>query len=180
MRAVAGEVEANHAVDDVEGAGAQVDVFVGEAQGTEHLEYLHDLGRRHDGARVVGAARVGQAGVGVGELIDGEQAVDEGVVHMPQGAAAGGEVQLAVVHAVFEDQLAHDRQHLIQVAVHQTFGALVLEDAAADRRVALDLAPGVRLAVQVAGERQFAQVVVGAEKAAAFAVLIADHLNRGE
>ena len=67
MGAVAGEVEADHAVEDVQRARAQVDDVVGEAQAAEAVQDAADVAPGNDRLFGVAVLGQGQADVGVGE-----------------------------------------------------------------------------------------------------------------
>ena len=73
-------------------------------------------------------------------------------------------MQLAVEDAVGHDQLGEEVQDLVDPGIHETLDPLLVEESAADRRIALHLQPLVRLPVQLAGQGQFAQIEVRTEE----------------
>jgi hypothetical protein len=61
-------------------------------------------------------------------------------------------VQLAVEHAMACEQLRQQVQHGLEAAVHQALDTLLVEQPAANGRVALELQPLVGLLVELAGQ----------------------------
>lgn len=75
--------------------------------------------------------------------------------------------------AVHGDELGEQVQDLVDARIHQAFHPLLGEESAADRGIPLELNPLLRLLIELAGQRQLAQVKVRPEvtKDAAVAVL---------
>src|SRR3989344_453657 len=141
MTAVAGEIEADEAVDHVERAGAQVDVVVQRAQALELGQHPGNFQGRHEGLAGVGLAPVDVAQIGVEKLFLDVHAVAQRVVEQPQGHLTGGEMQLGVKHAVPQEQYLDTRQHFVYVLVKFVRHARLIEQELAHRRVTAYLQP---------------------------------------
>ena len=123
MRAITGEIQTNLAIDDIERARTQIDSFVCKAQLLDQLQYLADFIRWNNGAFIVGAARISQAHIGIGELIHGQDAINIGVIDVPKCRATAGKMDLKMVHALINNQRFMDRHNMIDMPVHQTLRA---------------------------------------------------------
>jgi len=77
-----------------------------------------------------------------------EDTIAQRVIDHPDGDLAAREVNLALEDAALRDQFLQDRQRGLHIAVHRALGPGLLEQRAADRRVALHLSPVVRLQVE--------------------------------
>ena len=180
MGAVAREIQPDDAVVDVERSRAQIDVLVHEAQLPEGAEDLDDPVQGNGRIDRIGALGIGETGARIGEILVVEDPEPKGVVDQPERGARAGEMQLAVEDAVRGDQLDDEREDLVDMSVHQALDALLIEQTAADRRIAFELEPLLRLLVELAGERKLAQIEIGTEIAQQRALLVLDPLDGGE
>jgi len=74
------------------------------------------------------------------------------------------EIRRGHLNAMDGNQLREQVQHFIDVPVQEAFDTLLKEQAATNRRVALELQPLFRLRIEFPGQRQLPQVEVGAEE----------------
>ena len=180
MRAIAREVQPDDTVVDVERSRAQIDVLVHEAQLPEGAEDLGDPVQGNGRIDRIGTLGIGETGARISEILVVEDTEPKGVVDQPEGGARAGEMQLAVEDAVRGDQLDDEREDLVDMSVHQALDALLIEQTSANRRIAFELEPLLRLLVELAGERKLAQIEVGTEIAQQRALLVLDPLDGGE
>lgn len=82
-------------------------------------------------------------------------------------------------HPAPGQQFVEDGERLLDVAIQRAFHAALLEHPAANRGVALHLAPASRLLIELVCRRQIAQVEVGRKMTQRFTISV-HHLQRGE
>jgi len=115
MRPVTGEGQPDKPVEDIEHPGAQVKGFIHEPEVAETAQYPGDGILRDLRISGIVASRVGQAEIGIAELVDAVDAKPERVLHRPEGGAGTREVQLGVEDAVDRDQLGEQVQGRVLV-----------------------------------------------------------------
>lgn len=83
-----------------------------------------------------------------------------------------------VIHPVIHHQFLHHPQHGVDVPIHLAFRARLMENRAADGRIALDLAPVAGLLIEFPGEWQIVEEEIRTDEAQHQAGCVAHQLDR--